>query len=46
MLPVKFGSIWSSCFRGEDFFNINQSEKELILAAMSVGRMEPNDEAL
>jgi hypothetical protein len=108
MLPAKFGSIWSSCFRGEDFFNISQSEKrinlgghfhqqiwpprailvsdwllfkkifssetawqngaklgrkhlckilykaltlanqkkELILAAMFVGRMEPNEEAL
>jgi hypothetical protein len=46
MLPAKFGSIWPSCFRGEDFFNINQSEKKLILAAMFVGRMEPNEEAL
>jgi hypothetical protein len=24
---AKFGSIWPSCFRGEDFFNISQSEK-------------------
>jgi hypothetical protein len=22
---AKFGSIWPSCFRGEDFFNISQS---------------------
>jgi hypothetical protein len=22
MLPAKFGSIWPSSFRGEDFFNI------------------------
>jgi hypothetical protein len=46
MLPAKFGSIWPSCFRGEDFFNISQSEKELILVAMFVGRMEPKEEAL
>jgi hypothetical protein len=45
MLPAKFGSIWPSCFR-EDFFNISQSEKKLILAAMFVGRMEPSEEAL
>jgi hypothetical protein len=25
MLPAKFGSIWPSCFRGEDFFSISQS---------------------
>jgi hypothetical protein len=29
MLPAKFGSIWPSCFRGEDFFNISQSEKRI-----------------
>ena len=28
---AKFGSIWPSCFRGEDFFNISQSEKIIIL---------------
>ena len=27
----KFGSIWPSCFRGEDFFNISQSEKRINL---------------
>jgi hypothetical protein len=26
MLPAKFGSIWPSSFRGEDFSNISQSE--------------------
>jgi hypothetical protein len=46
MLPAKLRSIWPSCLRGEDFFNINQSEKKKILAAMFVGRMEPNEEAL
>ena len=28
---AKFGSIWPSCFRGEDFFNISQSENRIIL---------------
>ena len=31
MLPAKFGSIWPSCFRGEDFFKISQSEKRINL---------------
>jgi hypothetical protein len=31
MLPAKFGSIWPSCFKGEDFLNISQSEKRIIL---------------
>jgi hypothetical protein len=31
MLPAKFGSIWQSCFRGDDFFNISQSEKGINL---------------
>jgi hypothetical protein len=26
MLPAKFGFIWPSSFRGEDFFNSSQSE--------------------
>jgi hypothetical protein len=42
---AKFGSIWPSCFRGEDFFNISQSEK-LFLAAMFIGQMERNGETL
>jgi hypothetical protein len=33
MLPAKFGSIWPSCFRGEDFFNISQSETRIALMA-------------
>jgi hypothetical protein len=28
---AKFGSIWPSCFRGEDCFNISQSEKRINL---------------
>jgi hypothetical protein len=43
MLPAKFGSIWPSCFRGEDFFlTLANQKKKLILVAMFVGRMEPN----
>jgi hypothetical protein len=30
MLPAKFGSIWPRSFRGEDFFNISQSEKRIL----------------
>jgi hypothetical protein len=46
MLPSKFVSIWPSCFRGEEFLALANQKKELILAAMLVGRMEPNEEAL
>jgi hypothetical protein len=31
MLPAKFDSIWQSSFRGEDFFNISQSETRIAL---------------
>ena len=31
MLPAKFGSIWPSSFRGEDFFNSSQSETRIAL---------------
>jgi hypothetical protein len=33
MLPDKFGSIWPSSFRGEDFFNISQSETRIALGS-------------
>jgi hypothetical protein len=46
MLPAKFGSIWPSCFRGEDFLTLANQKKIIILVAMFVGRMEPNEEAL
>jgi hypothetical protein len=42
MLPAKFGSIWPSSFRREDFFNISQSEKRIALG----GQMEPYEEDL
>ena len=38
MLPAKFGSIWPSSFRGEDLFNISQSETKIALGGM--GRNE------
>jgi hypothetical protein len=31
MLPAKFGFIWPNSFRGEDFFNISQSETRIAL---------------
>jgi hypothetical protein len=31
MLPAEFSSILPSSFRGEDFFNISQSEKRIAL---------------
>ena len=46
MLPAKFGSIWPSCFGGEDFLTLANQKKELILAAMFVGRMGRNEETL
>jgi hypothetical protein len=41
MLPARFGSIWPSSFRGEDFFNISQSETRIAL-----GRMGRNEDTL
>ena len=46
MLPVKFGTIWPSSFRGEDFLTLANQKKELFLVAMFVSRMEPNEKAL
>jgi hypothetical protein len=31
MLPAKFGSIWPSSFRGEDFFNIKEVHKRHVM---------------
>jgi hypothetical protein len=36
MLPAKFGSIWPSSFRGEDFFNISQSETRITLRVIAL----------
>jgi hypothetical protein len=45
-LPAKFGSIWISCFREDFLIALADQKKEIILAAMSVGRMKSNEEAL
>jgi hypothetical protein len=34
MLPIKFWFIWSSGFRGEDFFLIGQSETRIAQAIL------------
>jgi hypothetical protein len=34
MLPTKFRFIWLSSFRGEDFLDIDQSEKRIKLQAL------------
>jgi hypothetical protein len=41
MLPAKFGSIWPSSFRGEDFFNISQSETRIALGGHIVTTQKP-----
>jgi hypothetical protein len=46
MLPAKFDSIWPSCFKGEDFLTLANQKTKLILVAMFVGQMEPNEEAI
>ena len=46
MLPAKVGSIWPRSFRGEDVLTLANQKQELLLAAMFIGRMEPNEEAL
>ena len=46
MLPAKFGSIWPSSFRGEDFLTLANQKQELPLAAIFVGGMGQNEENL
>ena len=46
MLPAKFGSIWPSSFRGEDFSTLANQKQELPLAAIFVGGMGRNEETL
>jgi hypothetical protein len=33
MVPAKLGLIWSRIFRGEDLFNISQSETRIALGS-------------
>ena len=44
MIPAKFGSIWPSSFREEDFFNISQSETRIALGSHICRRMGRNEE--
>ena len=46
MFPAKVGSIWPSSFRGEDVLTLANQKQDLLLAAMFIGRMEANEEAL
>jgi hypothetical protein len=41
MLLAKFGSIWLRSFRGEDLFNISQSETRITPLKL-LDKMEPN----
>jgi hypothetical protein len=38
--------IGPSSFRGEDVLTLANQKQDLLLAAMFIGRMEPNEEAL
>jgi hypothetical protein len=40
MLPAKFGSIWPSSFREEDFFKSANQKQELPMVAMFVNGSE------
>jgi len=46
MLPAKFGSIWPSSFRGEDFLTVANQKQELLLATIFDGGTGRNEETL
>jgi hypothetical protein len=46
MLPGKFGSICQAVSEEKIFLTLANQKKELLLAAMFIRRMEPNEEAL
>jgi hypothetical protein len=46
MFPAKFGSIWPSSFRGEDFLTVANQKQDLLLGAIFVGQTERNEETL
>ena len=47
MLPTKFGFIWPSSFRGEDFFKKSTNQKqEMHVAAMLVNGSRQNEKSL
>jgi hypothetical protein len=45
MLPTKFRFIWSSGFRGDDFFKSANQKQELPKAAMFVNGLEVNEQS-
>jgi hypothetical protein len=46
MLPTKFRFIWSSGYRGEDFFRSANQKQELPIAAMFINGSEQNEQSL
>jgi hypothetical protein len=46
MLPTKFQFIWSSGFRGEDFFKSANQKQELPVVAMFVNGLGQNEQSL
>jgi hypothetical protein len=46
MLPTKFRFIWSSGYRGEDFFRSANQKQELPMAAMFINGSEQNEQSL
>jgi hypothetical protein len=46
MLPTKFRFIWTSGFRGGDFFKSANQKKEWPVAAMFVNGLELNEQSL
>jgi hypothetical protein len=46
MLPTKFRFIWSSGFRGEDFFKCANQKQELPVAAMFANGLGRNEQSL
>jgi hypothetical protein len=46
MLFAKFGFIWPSSFRREDFLTLANQKQELPLAAIFAGGMGRNEETL
>jgi hypothetical protein len=46
MLPTKFQFIWSSGFRGEDFFKSAYQKQELLVVAMFVNGSGQKEQSL
>jgi hypothetical protein len=46
MISTKFQFIWESGFRGEDFFEINQSERRMDCGGIFVNGSGRNEQSL